>query len=714
MARGEGHLLDGGATMFQRLLPVLVVLALLLVLPAAASAAEGDEPADTGVLKGQVLNLLYDSGVPQVYIVVESDGGYREATTTNEEGEYRFDLPYGYYSMRVFHGDEEIEISTGIFIDPTPMTRDILLNLTIDTPVELHGVIKVDGVRASKNRVVFDGVGNSFLDETVTDGEGRYSIDVPYGRVKVKVYEGEDYVGRTEIGPFVEAGYRVVPLDVSRTGAPPSISDWTDFLSTTWTGLAIWLAVVAGLVVLYVFTRRWVYGWLVEGRHRFSLPVSEMLAYAVRGYLRAVLLYASWLVLDVTWNVASEVAATWIAFWLYSLVLIIVLWVSARLLLMLLDWLMGRLRAQRKAAGSEIPEAAFIFVHGILRYSVIAIFGFFILLIFLSGAGLYDQIAGGFTGFLSANAAYLVLLVLIVVLFFITQRFVRLTLEQMKETSTKFSPQMLGIFGLIARVLTIFIFAVLFIFTLLTMAGMQEMGALIMALLTTMVGMIVAMTTTGAVGNGLSGMVLLSLRPIEKDHWVIVAGDTFGQVVEVSTFFTRVRTLNNEIVEIPNNLVLAREIKNLSRDDHVGLEVDMGIGYDVPANVVFSLLKNGAKGTKGILKDPKPQTLVTRFGDHAVHYRLRAFTDEVDRYQQTKSSLMENIQELFYTEGIEIMTPWQLVRREDSAPCSDDVIQRYAEKLKHKDSTQGKETCIAAGMEMLDPDPKPRDGESQS
>lgn len=712
MRRYEGHLTGGGTVTAQRLLPVLAVLVLLLVLLPVASAAEGDEPADTGVLKGQVLNLHYDSGVPQVYIVVESDGGYLEATTTNEEGEYRFELPYGYYTMRVLHRDEEIEVSTGIFIDPTPMTRDILLNLTVDTPVQLHGVIKVDGVRASKDRVVFDGVGNSFLGETVTDGEGRYSIDVPYGRVKVKVYEGEDYVGRTEIGPFVEAGYRVVPMDVSRTGAPPSISDWTEFLSTTWTGLAIWLAVVVGLVALYVFTRRWVYGWLEGGRTRFSRPLSEMVAYAVRGYLKAVLLYASWLVLDLTWNVASEVAASWIAFWLYSLVLMIILWVSARLLLMLVDYLMGRLRAQRKAAGSEIPEAAFIFIHGILRYALIAIFGFFILLILLSGAGLYDQIAGGFTGFISTNVAYLLLLVLIVVVFFITQRFVRLTLEQMKETSTKFSPQMLGIFGLIARVLTIFIFSVMFLFTLLTMAGMQEMGALIMALLTAMVGMIVAMTTTGAVGNGLSGMVLLSLRPFDKDDWVIVADESFGQVVEVTTFFTRLRSLNNELVEIPNNLVLAREIKNLSREGHVGLEVDLGIGYDVPSDVVLSLLKKGAKGTKDILRDPKPQTLVMRFGDYAVYYRLRAFTDAVDRYYQTKSSLMENLQELFYTEGIEIMTPWQMVRREEDAPCSDEVIQRYAEKLKHKDSTQGKETSIAAGMEMLDSDSKPKEEET--
>jgi small-conductance mechanosensitive channel len=183
---------------------------------------------------------------------------------------------------------------------------------------------------------------------------------------------------------------------------------------------------------------------------------------------------------------------------------------------------------------------------------------------------------------------------------------------------------------------------------------------------------------------------------------VEVADDQFGKVIEVSTFFTRLRTFKNEVIEIPNNLVLAQDIKNFSKDKKIGIEVTLGIGYDVPADQVLDLLKNGAKGTTGIIRDPKPQAMITDFGDYSIMYLLRAFTDEIDRYFQTKSSLMQNIQEMFYTKGIEIMTPWQIMKRDDPCPSRDEIIKRYGEYLKHKDSMDGENEKLAAAMDLLD------------
>jgi len=678
---------------------VVWLMVLVLALP-LIGAEESDEFADSGVLKGTVFNLHYESGVPHAYVLVESDMGYTEARTTNEDGEYRFHLPYGTYSLRMFVRDQEMYNATGIFVDPSSVTHDMYISFAIEEPVHLHGVIKVEAVKASKNKVVFEGIANSYRNETVTDKDGRYSLDVPYGKVLVAIYEGDEFVGEKEIGPFVVEGSHEVRMDILRTGAPPSFNEWSDFIVATWTGVAIWGAIVFGLIVAYFYLSRRVDQWLAGERHRFSAEMSEMMAYAMKGYGRVLVLYLSFLALGAFINIEQQ-AAQWISFWLWALVMTLILWVTARLLMRLIDYLMIHLRKQRMKEGSEVPETAYIFIHGILRYLVIAIFGFFILLIILSGAGLYDEIAGGFTGFIDLNFGYLVLLVLIVVLFFVTNRFVKLTLGQMSETSGKYSSHMIGIFGLVAKFAIIGLFSVLFIFTLLTMAGMQEMGALIMALLTTTVGMIVAMTTTGALGNALAGIVLMRLKPIEEGHYVEVADDQFGKVVEISTFFTRLRTFKNEIIEIPNNLILAQQIKNYSKIKKIGIEVEMGIGYDIPADHVLDLLKNGAKGTTGIIRDPKPQAMVTKFGDYSIQYLLRAFTDDVERYFQTKSSLMQNVQELFYTDGIEIMTPWQIMKRENECPTRDDVIKRYAENLKHRDANDVHDERVAAGMDML-------------
>jgi small conductance mechanosensitive channel len=649
-----------------------------------------------------VFNLHYDSPVPHAYVLVESDKGYIQVRSTNEDGEYKFNLPYGVYNMRVFIQDQEMHNATDIYIDPSPGIHDVFVSFALDEVVHIHGVLKFDGEKARETRVVFDGLDNSYRNETVTGTDGTYALDVPIGNLFVTAYDNGEIAGEKKIGPFVVPGDFEVNIDVVYTGAPPSFDDWSNFIITTWTGIAIWGAVVFGLIVFYFVFRKRVQAWHGKEHDRVNEAQAEVIAYAATGFGKVALLYASLFVLGAVLDVGDAVAAKWIRFWLYALLWVLFLWVMGRFVLMLVDNLMVRLRAKRKREGSDIPETAYIFIHGILRYVVIMVIGFLILLIPLAGAGLADEISGGMNRFIDSNFGYLILLVIIVILFFITSRFMKLTMVQLKETSTKFSPQMLSILGLIVKFGIIGLFTVLFLFTLLTMAGMQEMGALIMALLTTTVGMIVAMTTTGALGNALSGIVLMRLKPIEPGHYVTIADGQFGKVVEISSFFTQLRTFNNEIIEIPNNLILAQDIKNFSKMKNIGIEVDLGIGYDIPADIVLDCLKNGAKGTTGIVKDPKPQAMVTKFTDYSINYKLRAFTDKVDRYFPIKSSLMQNIQEIFYAKGIEIMTPWQLVKREDTAPSKEEVIDRFMENMKHKEPTSAEDMSVAAGLDVLE------------
>ena len=250
---------------------ILVVWLLVLVLVLPFTGAEGsDEFADSGVLTGTVFNLHYAAGGPHAYVLVESDVGYKEARTTDEKGEYKFNLPYGTYSMRMFVRDQEMYNATDIFVDPSSVTHDIYISFAIEEPVHLHGVIKVETVRASDNKVVFEGIGNSYRNVTVTDKDGQYSLDVPYGKVLVTVYEVDEFVGENEIGPFVVPGDHEVKMDILRTGAPPSFDEWTDFIIATWTGVAIWGAIVFGLIVAYVFLSRRVDRWLAGENHRFT------------------------------------------------------------------------------------------------------------------------------------------------------------------------------------------------------------------------------------------------------------------------------------------------------------------------------------------------------------------------------------------------------------------------------------------------------------
>ncbi|MCK4970600.1 MAG: hypothetical protein KAS77_08740, partial [Thermoplasmata archaeon] len=348
---------------------LISLLLLVMVLPTAA-AAESDELADSGALSGVVFNLHYDSPIPHAYVLVESNVGYTQARSTNEEGEYKFNLPYGVYDMRVFVQDLEMHNATDVYIDPSPAVHDVFISFPLDEVVHIHGVVMFDGEKARETRVVFEGLDNSYRNETVTGKDGTYALDVPIGNLLVTAYEDGESAGDKKIGPFVVPGDFEKDINIVYTGAPPSFDDWSDFIVTTWTGIAIWGAVVFGLIAFYFVLRKRVREWLKTKHSRVNEAQAEIIGYAATGFGKVGLLYVSLLVLGAVLDVGDVVAAKWIRFWLYAFLWVLFLWVMGRFVLMLVDNLMVRLRAKRKREGSDIPETAFIFFHGILRYVV--------------------------------------------------------------------------------------------------------------------------------------------------------------------------------------------------------------------------------------------------------------------------------------------------------------------------------------------------------
>lgn len=97
-----------------------------------------------------------------------------------------------------------------------------------------------------------------------------------------------------------------------------------------------------------------------------------------------------------------------------------------------------------------------------------------------------------------------------------------------------------------------------------------------------------------------AGTVLTYTRAFKVGDQVTIAG-TRGRIVERSTFVTRIQTLKNVIVSIPNSMVLNNNIINFSKNmGKSGLLVHttITIGYDVPWQRVNELLKAAAAKTE--------------------------------------------------------------------------------------------------------------------
>lgn len=172
-------------------------------------------------------------------------------------------------------------------------------------------------------------------------------------------------------------------------------------------------------------------------------------------------------------------------------------------------------------------------------------------------------------------------------------------------------------------------------------------------------GLMVSFGSTSTVGNIIAGVVLTYMRPFKMGERVKI-GDTTGDVIKRSFLFTKVLTIKNEEVIVPNLTVLGGAMVNYSaqaRSSGLILHTSVTIGYDAPWRKVHELLLRAADRTPHLLKDPKPFVLQTALNDFFVSYELNVFTNKANEMVPIYSELHQNIQDSFNEGGVEIMSP---------------------------------------------------------
>jgi small-conductance mechanosensitive channel len=179
-------------------------------------------------------------------------------------------------------------------------------------------------------------------------------------------------------------------------------------------------------------------------------------------------------------------------------------------------------------------------------------------------------------------------------------------------------------------------------------------------------GVLISFGSGSAVANMISGAILTYMRPFNLGDRVKIA-DTVGDVIEKSLFVTRVRTIKNVVVTIPNSGVLGTHILNYStaaREGSLILHTGVTIGYGAPWRGVHELLIGAALATPGILSEPSPFVYQTALSDFYVSYQINAFTADAARMQAIYSDLHKNIQDKFNEAGVEIMSPHNFTLRD--------------------------------------------------
>lgn len=156
----------------------------------------------------------------------------------------------------------------------------------------------------------------------------------------------------------------------------------------------------------------------------------------------------------------------------------------------------------------------------------------------------------------------------------------------------------------------------------------------------------------------INGFIILSDRPFSiGDRIEIQELNTWGDVVEIGTRTTRIRTRDNRLVIIPNSKIGRNMVVNYSYPDPVyRIQTHLGIAYGSDLDQVRQVVVNTIQTIEGVLPDKPIDVLLLEFGDSALKIRVRwwihSYVDTRRMFDRVHSALYQELDRF----GIQM--PW--------------------------------------------------------
>jgi len=189
-------------------------------------------------------------------------------------------------------------------------------------------------------------------------------------------------------------------------------------------------------------------------------------------------------------------------------------------------------------------------------------------------------------------------------------------------------------------------------------------------------GVLISLGSSSAISNAIAGIVISYMRPFQVGDW-IKSGEIIGAVIEKNALVTRLKTINNEDITIPNSAILSGATMNftsIGKEIGLALNVQLKVRYDYSDNLVEELLIEAALKTNGISPKPHPYIFQISLSELNAVYELNAYTFHPENMYFIKSDLTKNIQstfrqaniEIFSTQYVEIKTPFSNTKKQNS------------------------------------------------
>jgi len=157
--------------------------------------------------------------------------------------------------------------------------------------------------------------------------------------------------------------------------------------------------------------------------------------------------------------------------------------------------------------------------------------------------------------------------------------------------------------------------------------------------------------------------MLMIFKPFKIGDFITAQGES-GTVKSIEIFTTKLNTVDNKEIIIPNGALSNSNIVNFSTEENRRVDLKFGVSYDADIKETKNVLASIVNNHPLILKDPPPAILLTELGDSSINFAVRSWVKSSD-YWTVYTQVLEQTKEALDNAKIEIPYPHQVQIRKN-------------------------------------------------
>lgn len=165
-------------------------------------------------------------------------------------------------------------------------------------------------------------------------------------------------------------------------------------------------------------------------------------------------------------------------------------------------------------------------------------------------------------------------------------------------------------------------------------------------------GLAVSLALQGTLSNLAGGIMILVSKPFVVGDY-IEAGGVGGTVADIGLVYTRVKTVDNKLIFVPNGEISKDKIVNYTNQEKRRVDIKFSVSYDADPELVKKVIREVVGAHPKAMFTPEPFVRTASFNDSSVSYQLRVWCATED-YWDLYHDLLEQVRAAFGQNGIDL------------------------------------------------------------